>query len=77
MLWPDKVEAWKADEVTKAFLLDIEKDVKRLMELLWKEDLTPYEACRLQGMIRALKGVLDIPDLDGIPEPDYKGAANE
>lgn len=77
MLWQDKVVAWKEDEVTKAFLSDIENDVERLTELLWKEDHTPSEVCRIQGMIRALKGVLDIPDLDGIPEPDYKGAANE
>lgn len=73
MLWEDKVEAWKLHPVTKAFFLELEQDRAMLVAELIKED-DPAIITRLQGMIRAYGGIMDIP-ADGIAEPD-KGVTN-
>ena len=70
MLWEDKVAAWKADEVTKAFFAEIKVDIMRLTDALI-EATDPDKICRIQGMIRSLRGVVDMPE-DGIAEHKTK-----
>lgn len=71
MLWEDKVEAWKKHPVTKSFFEEIHLDTEQLKQALVKEDdLT--KMYRIQGMLRALGGVVDILT-DGIPEHKEKG----
>ena len=65
MLWEDRVQAWLDNEVTKAFFLDVERDIRSLQQELDDAEELP-SIYRLQGMRRALKGVLDMPK-DGIP----------
>lgn len=66
MLWEDKVKAWQSDEVTKAFFSDIEQDIDSLtMTLIATDDINTM--LRLQGMIRSLRGVVDMPE-DGIED---------
>lgn len=67
MLWEDKVEEWRADEVTKAFFADVSRDIEGLTNTLVEEDKAET-IMRLQGMLRALKGVLGMPE-DGITPP--------
>lgn len=67
MPWVDKVKAWKEDEVTKAFFSDIENDISNLLSALVETDDTTT-MLRLQGMLRALKGVMGMVE-DGIDEP--------
>lgn len=67
MLWEDKVEKWRNDAVTKAFFSDIVRDVEGLTSTLVAEDKVET-IMRLQGMVRALQGVLNMPE-DGIEEP--------
>lgn len=75
MRWGDKVREWQASEVTKAFFAEIREDFGNLQEALVKE-VDPYQMMRLQGMCRALKGVLDMPT-DGINDPSEKEKLNE
>lgn len=71
MLWEDKVEAWRTNEVTEAFFASVQCDIYELTAALIMEEDT-HKMMRLQGMIRALKGVADMPD-DGIDEPKMEG----
>ena len=75
MLWADKVREWQASEVTKAFFAEVMEDFGDLQEALVKE-VDPYQMMRLQGMCRALKGVLDMPT-DGINDPNEKEKLDE
>ena len=75
MLWVDKVREWQASEVTKAFFAEVMEDFGDLQEALVKE-ADPYQMMRLQGMCRALKGVLDMPT-DGINDPNEKEKLDE
>lgn len=69
MLWEDKVENWRNDEVTKAFLNELRCDLEELnAKLINASD--PTEIWRLQGMCRAYQAVLDIPEKDGIENPE-------
>lgn len=71
MLWEDKVAAWREDPVTKAFFLDISNDIENLtMTLISTEEKDMM--LRLQGMLRALQGVVDMPE-DGIENPYDEG----
>lgn len=70
MLWEDKVDEWLAHPVTKVFFQDVERDIQRLNRALVEED-DPTKIFRLQGMVRALIGVMDMPE-DGLPNPDKK-----
>lgn len=66
MLWEDKIKAWQSDEVTKAFFSDIEQDIDSLTRtLIATDDINTM--LRLQGMIRSLRGVVDMPE-DGIED---------
>lgn len=70
MLWEDKVKAWQSDEVTKAFFSDIEQDIDSLTRtLIATDDINTM--LRLQGMIRSLRGVADMPE-DGIEDSTAK-----
>ena len=75
MRWEDRVREWQASEVTKAFFAEIREDFGDLQEALVKE-VDPYQMMRLQGMCRALKGVLDMPT-DGINDPSEKEKLDE
>lgn len=75
MLWADKVREWQASEVTKAFFAEVMEDFGDLQEAFVKE-VDPYQMMRLQGMCRALKGVLDMPT-DGINDPSEKEKLDE
>ena len=75
MRWEDKVREWQASEVTKAFFAEVMGDFGDLQEALVKE-ADPYQMMRLQGMCRALKGVLDMPT-DGINDPNEKEKLDE
>ena len=75
MLWADKVREWQASEITKAFFAEVMEDFRDLQEALVKE-ADPYQMMRLQGMCRALKGVLDMPT-DGINDPSEKEKLDE
>ena len=66
MPWADKVDEWLSSDVTKSFFRDIEEDIHKLTQQLVNED-DSSELYRLQGMVRALQGVLGMPD-DGIIE---------
>lgn len=70
MRWEDKIREWQLLDVTKAFFEEIVKDLTDLQDALVKE-AEPYQMMRLQGMCRALRGVLDMPK-DGIRNPDEK-----
>lgn len=76
MLWEDKVREWRASPVTKAFFAEVGEDLGALQEALVKE-ADPYQMMRLQGMCRALVGVLDMPEKDGIRDPEQKEMYNE
>ena len=70
MLWEDRVKVWQSDEVTKAFFSDIEQDIDSLTRtLIATDDINTM--LRLQGMIRSLRGVVDMPE-DGIKDPIAK-----
>lgn len=69
MLWEDKVEAWKELEVTIAFFAELKKDLEGLKESLVKE--SSYETIlRIQGIARATLAIIELPDRDGIPNPE-------
>lgn len=69
MPWADKVDEWRANEVTKAFMGEVEEDIAGLIAVLVQSD-EPVKIYRLQGMIRALRGVVDMPSKDGIRDPE-------
>lgn len=62
--WEDKVAEWQSDEVTKAFMDEVAEDLTNLQQQLIESD-DPIQVRLLQGMCRALMGVLGMPQ-DGI-----------
>ena len=64
MPWEDKVAEWQSYEVTKAFMDEVAEDLTSLQQQLIESD-DPTQVRLLQGMCRALMGVLGMPQ-DGI-----------
>lgn len=75
MPWEDKVAEWQSDEVTKAFMDEVAEDLANLQQqLIESDDLTQVRL--LQGMCRALMGVLGMPQ-DGIKPLTMSEYGNE
>lgn len=68
MLWDDKVKNWLQNEVTLAFFAELKADECQLLDTLRDTD-NLHTILRVQGMLRAIKGVIALPETDGIPDP--------
>jgi len=71
MLWADKVQEWLSLEVTKEYFKALEADLEGLQQALIQEG-DMQTMLRLQGMVRALRGAIDMVTLDGLDEPKEK-----
>lgn len=67
MPWDSDVEDWLKHPVTIAFFEEVRQDINCLTTDLTKTD-DIQTMLRYQGMLRALKGVLAMPE-DGITNP--------
>lgn len=88
MDWSARVEEWKKHPVTEMFITEIEEDIEYLMASLLSTDpvimpmpdgsnatraSTSEDYMQIRGMIKALKGVLDMGVTDPIRDPNFKG----
>ncbi len=69
--WERKVEEWLDHEVTKQFFVEVSEDVRMLTEELIASEDTKNDM-ELKGMIKSLRGVLDMGTIDNIsPSANY------
>lgn len=68
MLWDEKVEAWKNNEVTKALIANIDEAKVELMnKLVYVENDEIFR--QIQGLIRAYMDISDIIENGDLKEP--------
>lgn len=84
MSWEKQIEDWEYLPVTKAFKQEVRDDIEMLMEAListspviGEDGKTPRlqtadDYMQIRGMIKALRGVLDMGVADHIKNPNNK-----